>query len=140
MAGSSAATADQLALVRLNLGALQAAFTDANIQLFWASLATNAPNQTLQYRACVALCYETALAQLVNYHDFTTGNTSDKYHQVFDNAFRMYETFKPALERIMNARTDIAIASMRSGKAAPVEPVDNGTNSYFNLDLSQVFP
>lgn len=128
--GTTTPTAEELTSIRFNLGALSTAFLDATLTALWATLSA-APNSLIQVQATTALCFQNALTQMVNYHDYVTGNTTEKFSQVFDNAYKLFALFKPALDIVLAARSQVAIGAVRAGRAPQTQPFDEINDGTF---------
>lgn len=104
---------DQLNDLRIDLGDMAQAFSDAELQRF-AVRTTSAPDGETQLRAIKALCIEGLLNSAAKMHDYVAGATAHKLSQVYKQLQGRYEDYLPALEVTLGGKPQFARATLRA--------------------------
>lgn len=126
-------TSDQLLYLRDELGLVVSQLSDQVLTRFWARV--DYANAVVQFEACCALLARSAIASLSNYHDYTTGNTSEKLSQVVGNLKGIYAMYKDSLEKAQGKR-QIAIGVARSAAPEPEVPIENTSFNAQGVEFS----
>lgn len=125
-------TSTQLDRLRRDLGDLNTppAFEDSELQDNWDRV-PNAPDETRQHEATLALCYRQLLAQVNKFHNYTAGAVTENLQQVRDNIKEMYEMYLPSLEAGLDQAKQLSIGKLgrrvNKDRTIPLDDYDNRT-------------
>lgn len=126
-------TATQLSNLRADLGDTGGtpAFSDAELQALWDRL-TDAPNETVQHEATLALAFRQLLAQVAKFHSYTAGQVSENLDQVYAHIKAMFELYKPSLDAATSQNRQLVISKIGKRDTAqripPNDAYDNEGN------------
>lgn len=122
--GSSTPTAQQIAAIRADMGLIAQALSDPEITNFWGRV-SGSSSELIQHEATLALLARAALTGVINLHDYSTGNSSEKLSQQWDNIRRIYDMFRSSLEQAQGIK-QMALGAARAGRAKDEQPNDGG--------------
>lgn len=105
---SDTPTADELADLRTDMGAVAAGFTEPELNRFWYRV-RGASDANTQYEATLALMARSLLTNSAKLRDYSTGNTSEKMSQVFEHLKDIYAMYKKSLDRALGTNNDVAM-------------------------------
>jgi hypothetical protein len=126
-------TPTQLSNLRADLGDTGGtpAFSDPELQALWDRL-TDAPNETVQHEATLALAFRQLMVQASKFHNYTAGQVTENLQQVRDNLEANFELFKPALDAATSQNRQLVIGKLgkrdKRERTRPYEDFDVSVN------------
>jgi hypothetical protein len=103
---------DQLSDFRADIGDVNNAFSDAEIQRLYVRAGEN-------YDEALVLGIDQLVSNAVKFSDYTSGESSDKRSQVFDHLMTLRTLFK---SRASLAKPQVRIAGMKVSKYPKSDP------------------
>lgn len=98
-----AATSEQLADIRADIGDTGASFSDAELQRIWERV-SGASDEALRHEAACGLAIRQLLANSAKLHDYTVAGDSNKASQVYKQLQALYAMYKPALDSALKTK------------------------------------
>lgn len=120
-----ALTSVQLEDIRGDVGDVNTAFSDAEIQRLYDRL-DGAPNENVRLEGVKGLMFERLLNQASKLHDYAAGAVDEKLSQIVSNLEKRLAYYRPALEAARGQNRQLVVGKLgKRQHAYRIEPAEN---------------